>query len=476
MARLAAGLTGLTVGIGLLAVSLTAAAAVRGGPGTPGGSAVSLAAAAVAPTTITSHYSCDLSGYGSGLTPVTLSGTLTIPGTVVATEPLDISLATTASTALPASVVTALNGITEFAYAGSVTQKPAAPATSTATPPTPTASTTATATPTATPTPTTTATATPTASATPTTTASSSAVPLDGTAAAPATLSTIPTSTLSGAALFGLTGTAIIVTPAAKLTITPVTTTGALAAITCTTTDTARNVTVNVTPQTFGSTGPIYTCKESIAGVTDTIFLHVASGITDSGTRAVGKTETVTYTTPTFGAASWPDGTTRVDYTGSLPVTGAQPGKISLNQQIDLSAGELRLPGKLELTKAGTDQVAVPAKFTLAIDIADVTVPLTIGCTVNATPPPVQLSIAVSGAGGPGPTPSHTATSSPSATSTGTPGGQPQGSAAPSGAPDTGGGLGAASTVPMAVAGSAMAMGGAGLVLTAARRRRGRRA
>lgn len=469
MARLAAGLTGLTVGIGLLAVSLTAAAAPRGGPGAPGVSAVSLAAAAVAPTTITSQYSCDLSGYGTGLTAVKLSGTLTIPGTVVATEPLDISLATTASTALPASVVTALNGITEFAYAGSVTQKPAAEVTSTAAP-TPTNSTTATATAT----PTTTATATVTASATPTTTASSSAVPLDGTAAAPATLTTIPTATLNGAAIFGLTGTAIIVAPAPKLTITPVAATGALAAITCTTTDTARNVTVNVTPQTFGSTGPIYTCKESIEGASDTIFLHVASSITDSGKRTVGKTETVTYTTPTFGAESWPTDTTGVEYMGSLPVTGAQSGEVSLNQQIDLSAAELKLPGTLKLTKAGTDQVAVPAKFTLTINIGGLTVPLIIGCRINDSRPPVQLSIAVRDAGGPGPTPSHTAT--PSATSSGTPGGQPQGSAAPSGAPDTGGGLGAASTVPMAVAGSAMAMGGAGLVLTAARRRRGRRA
>lgn len=465
MARLTAGLTGLAVGIALLAVSLTAAAAPYGGSGTPGASALRLSAIAVAPTTITSQYSCDLSGYGSGIPAVTLSGKLTIPGSVVATQPLNITLETTASTALPAAVITALSGITEFAYAGSVTQKPAAEATSTATA-TPSVGSTATATPT------TTASVTPSASVTTTPGASSSAVPLDGTAVAPTTLSAIPTATLNGAAVFGLTGTGIIVAPAATLTITPVKSSGALAAITCTTTDAARNVTVNVTPQTFGTTGPLYTCKETLLGISDTFFLHVDGSITSSGTRTVGKTQTVTYTTPTFGSASWVRGTTRVDYAGSLPVTGAQPGKISLNQPIDMSARELKLPGKLKLTKAGTDRIEVPAKFTLTMDVAQLGVTITLSCTINGSPP-VGLSIAAR-AGSPGPTPSHSATSSPSATSTATPGGQPQGSAAPSGAPDTGGGLGPASTVPMALAGSVMAAGGAGLALTAVRRRRGR--
>jgi hypothetical protein len=250
---------------------------------------------------------------------------------------------------------------------------------------------------------------------------------------------------------------------------------GALAAITCTTTDAARDVPVTVTPETFGTSGPLYTCKERLADQTDTIFLHVAASITALGKRTVGKTETVTYTTPMFGAASWPPDTTSVDYAGSLPVTGAQPGKVSLNQEVDLSAAELKLPGKLKLTKAGADHIEVPAKFTLTMNLTELAIPFTLSCAIKATPPPIGLSIAVGAEGGPGPTPSHSATSSPSATSTAGNGGQPQGSAAPSGAPATGGGLGSAGTVPMAVAGSAMAMGGAGLVLTAARRRRGRR-
>jgi hypothetical protein len=457
MARLTAGLTGLAMGIALLAVSLTAAAAPRGGSGTPGASPVRFSAIAVAPTTITSQYSCDLSGYGSGIPAVTLSGTLTIPGSVVATEPLDISLTTTASTALPAAVVTALSGINEFAFSAGLTQKPADP--------------TSTATPTATPT----ATASPTPTATDTTPAASSPVPLDGVAPAPSTLTTVPTATLNGAAKFAVTGTGVIVAPATTLTIIPVKSSGALATITCKTTDAAKDVPVAVTPETFGTTGPLYTCKETVLGQSDTLLLHVDGRISASGKRAVGKTETVTYTTPTFGSASWLPGTTSVEYTGSLPVTGAQPGKISLNQKIDLSARELKLPGKLKLTKAGTDHVAVPAKFTLSMDVGELGLTVTLSCTISAAPPPVGLSFAVGASGSPGPTPSHTATSSPSATSTASPGGQPQGSAAPSGAPDTGGGLGAASTVPMALAGSVMAVGGAGLALTAARRRRGGR-
>ncbi|TVZ00698.1 hypothetical protein EAS64_35655 [Trebonia kvetii] len=154
-------------------------------------------------------------------------------------------------------------------------------------------------------------------------------------------------------------------------------------------------------------------------------------------------------------------------------MTGAQPGKISLNQPIDLSAQELKLSGTLKLSKAGTDHLEVPAKFTLTMHLAELAVPLTLSCTINSTPPPVGLSIAVTG-GSPGPTPSQGATSSASATSTAGPGGQPQGSAAPSGAPDTGGSLGVACNLPMAVAGGAMALGGLGLVLTARRRRSGR--
>ena len=75
--RLAVGLAACTMAaVTLLAPGIAAAAPSEGPTG--------FAATISTPKTVTSQYSCSLSGYGSGLQSVTLSGTLAFPASVPA--------------------------------------------------------------------------------------------------------------------------------------------------------------------------------------------------------------------------------------------------------------------------------------------------------------------------------------------------------------------------------------------------------
>lgn len=423
-----AGLTALTAALALMAVGGPAMAATAADPPPPAEGA-GIVAAAAAPTKITSHYSCDLSGYGTSIPAATLSATLTIPASVVAGSKLDVTLATTASDALPAAVLTALSGVTSFDVSADLTQQPGTGADA------------------------------------------SDSVALDGTSQAPATLTAVPAATATGTAEFDLTGTGVIVAPAHTLTITPHTSATTLAAITCTTTTATQDVKVSVTPQTIGTTGPLYACVESVAGTNvDTIDGHIPATITVSGTRTTGKTDTVTYQTGAFGP--WTETgasgvTVTVNVAASLPVTGAQSGQISMNQAIDPTSAVMKLSGKLALTKAGTDHIQLPKNMTITIAETSgaVTVTAKLSCTLTTTPTPVGLTFSVTKAAG-NPSPSTSPTPDPSTTSTQ--------SGIPTGAPDTGGGTGPGLGVGTAAVGGVIAVSGGGLVLVGRRRRRRR--
>jgi hypothetical protein len=314
--RAGAGLAVLAAALALLAAGRPALAAVRASDPPPD-TAAGVVAAAAAPTTITSKYSCDLTGYGASIPDATVSATLTIPASVVADSSLDVTLATTASDALPAAVVTALDGVTSFDVAGHATQQPG------------------------------------------TGTDATDPVALAGSATAPATLTALPAITATGTATFPLTGTGAIVAPVQQFTITPQTSDKALAAITCATTAASQDVKVVVSPETVGTSGPLYACVLSLAGTNlDTIDAHIASVITASGTRTTGKTDTVTYSTSAFGP--WEDSAAdgvSVTVAADLAVAGAQPGQIAISQAIDPTAAVMKLTGKLKLTKAGTDRI-----------------------------------------------------------------------------------------------------------------------
>ena len=296
-----------------------------------------------------------------------------------------------------------------------------------------------------------------------------SPVSVAGTAQAPATLTAVPAATATGSAEFTSPGSGVIMAPAPTLTIAPLIGAKALTAITCTTTDAIKNVKVTVTPPTIGTSGPLYACVLSVAGVgTETVDAHIPATITSSGARTTGKTDTVTYSTGAFGP--WTTGSSSVsvavNVATSLSVTGAEPGQISVNQAIDPTSAVLKVSGKLALTKAGTDHVLVPKKLTITIKETSgaITITGTYTCTLMTTPTPVGLTMSVTKAGG-SPLGSGSPAPTPTSTQTGV----------PVGAPDTGGGTASGVGVGAVAAGGVIAVSGGGLVLASRRRRVSRR-
>jgi hypothetical protein len=433
MPRAAASLAGtalsvVTVALALLAAGAPAMAATTAANPPPPIEGSGIVAAVTAPTTVTSKYSCDLSGYGASAPAATLSATVTIPASVAADSALRLTLATTASDTLPAAVLTALKGVTSFDVSAELAQQPGVANTV-------------------------------------------SGVSVAGTAKAPATLTAVPAATATGSAEFTDAGAGVIMAPAPTLTVTPLIGAKALTAITCTTTAAIQNVKVTVTPQIIGTSGPLYACVLSVAGVgSETVDAHIPATITSSGTRTTGKTDTVTYSTGAFGP--WTTGSTSVsvavDVATSLSVTGAQPGQISINQPIDPSSAVLKVSGKLALTKAGTDHILMPKKLAITIKETSgaVTITGTYTCTLTTTPTPVGLTMSVTkaagstlGSGSPTPTPTPTSTQA----------------GVPVGAPDTGGGTASGVGVRAVAAGGVIAVSGGGLVLASRRRRASRR-
>src|SRR5215469_4168061 len=110
---------GLCLGIAGLAVCFTALAP---GVASAAGGPLSFARVLTPPKTVTAQYSCDLSGYQSGLPPVSVSATVTFPGTAQTLVPVPVTLTTT-DVALPASVLSQLSGVVSFDLTTTVTAK-----------------------------------------------------------------------------------------------------------------------------------------------------------------------------------------------------------------------------------------------------------------------------------------------------------------------------------------------------------------
>jgi hypothetical protein len=414
--RLAVGITGLAVCFTALAPGLASAS---GGP-------LSMARLLTPPKTSTAQYSCDLSAYGSGLTPVSISATFTFPGSVQTLVPVPVTVTTT-SVALPASVLSQLSGVVSFDLSTTVKaqQKQL-----------------------------------------------SLSVPLSGQSSVSGTLTGLPAATAqpsdSQPLAFTLPGTGKIDVPASTVTFTPQTSSAALAPITCTTTATTQDIPVTVTLGVIGTKGPEYTCGVTALQVELEEFLaHIPMTVTESGNRTVGKTVMVRLAAGIGGP--YPAGTSALRFSADLPVLGAQRGQITMSEPItDLASPTTRASGKLRLTKAGTDRIQVPRKFKFTFNqtVSGTQVQFVLSCTIKTSPIPVGFTLKV--ANGHQPHPS----SSPSST---TSAGQPQGGGAPAGAPATGGGIGPGGAVAAAVGGLALMLSGAGLVLVAIRQRRRRR-
>ena len=412
LARLGAGIGGLAVCLTLLAPGVARA---DGGP-------LSFASMLAPPTTFTAQYSCDLSAYGSGIAPVTVSATVRVPKRAQTLVPVPISLKT-ASVALPSSVLGQLSGVVSFdltaTLAATKLQLPIP-------------------------------------------------VPLSGQNPVSGTLTGLPAATAQTSdahpVVFTVPGTWKIEVPARTLTFTPHTSAAALPAITCTTTATKRDIPVTVTLGVLGRTGPLYKCVVTLLHLDFEQFLvHIPMTVTASGKRTEGNTVTVRLVVGIGGP--YPPGTA-VRFSADLPVLGAQPGKIAMSEPItDLTSTVTRASGKLRLTKAGIDRILIPEKFTFKFTVSGngVSVPFVLTCTSKTSPAPVGVTLKVAkGHASPQPSSSPTPTSG---------GGQPQGSGTPSGAPSTGGGTGPGGDMAVAAGGLAMVLSGGGVVLVAARRR-----
>jgi hypothetical protein len=423
--------------IGGLAVCLTALtpglARADGGP-------LSFASMLARPTTFTAQYSCDLSAYGSGVAPVTLSATITVPGRAETLVPVPITLETT-SVALPPSVLSQLSGVVSFDLTATVTAKE----NQLASPPVPL----------------------------------SGQNPVSGTLTGlPAAIAKSSVTNLNQALIFPLPGTAKVEVPAPALTFLPHTSATALSPIICGTTAAKRDIPIAVTDGVIGPpTGPLYKCAITAANPAnhrkvelEEFLAHIPITVTVSGNRTTGNTVTVRLAAETLdlpGALAQAFGATSLGFSADLPVTGAQPGKIPLSEVItDLTGTTTRASGKLRLTKAGTDRILIPGKltFTFTASLAGNELSLAVTFTIETSPVPAGLRLQVAKAHAhPQPSGSPTPTGS---------GGQPQGSGTPSGAPGTGGGTGPGGDIVVAAGGAAMVVSGGGLLILGRRRRR----
>jgi hypothetical protein len=395
--------------------SATAATAARAITTTTGnGGPVSVVGVAANAKTFPVTYGCDLSAYGTGISPVTVSTTLAFPLTAYAGFPSIVELSSD-SAPLPAAVLTKLSGVTFFDISATATVKHATVA----------------------------------------------AAKLSGTAPVAGTLKGLPAGAAAGLVTFPAQGTAVVEVPAQNLTFTPHTATGALAPITCSTTAKTQDVTVDVKLLVVGTSGPLYECALKTGDVSETAGIRVPMAITLSGTQTTGTTDTVTLT---VGSGSGSSPAETVSFSSWLPVSGAQQGRITLARTVkNFTSDTLKVSGALRLTEPGTDRILVPQEF--AITAKQGTTSATITCAIKTKPVPVGLTVKVTKGSGAHPT------ASPTSTGTGN-GGQAEGSGTPSGAPDTGGGTGPGADLAAAAAGMVIVVSGGGLVALGRRRSR----
>jgi hypothetical protein len=206
-------------------------------------------------------------------------------------------------------------------------------------------------------------------------------------------------------------------------------------------------------PPPVKHTGPAYACRIYQSGL---INLSFPMTITVTGPNKVSGHDTVqlTIAPPQFASAQMHSAAAgggsppAIELTASLPVVGAQPGTLRVSGQNNPNAYRIRATGTLALTAAGRDRILLPTTFRVSFRLPHRTI-TAFACTLTARHDPAGATLTVAG----------------SATT--------NGSGTPLGAPNTGGGAGpGAVSMPLAVGGSAAVLAGAGLTLTALRRRR----
>jgi hypothetical protein len=430
--RLAGWLGAVTVLLAAAGV-LVAAGPARADSGPVAGLRMHFATAApqVTAKTVQASYSCDFSGYGSGIAPATVAAAYAVPDSWPVNNPAVVALATD-TLALPSQVTSQLGGVDSFQVLTTVQAQHATAATTTVT-----GDTTGTTLPTP--------------------------------------VTQVPQILSVGQVTFPAKGTGTVKLPPATMTITPFAGSTGKPNIICTTTTTAQNVSITV----GNATGSFYKCTLTVAGESAlTQSGTVNMTVTALGKRTVGATDTVTLSssdiaTNLVGLSDLPS-SIKADFSGSLPVTGAQSGSVKLTGTgSGGSSGPLKATGKLHLSKAGTIHLLLPQTFTITVTGQGVSAK--VSCTLQTSPAPTALTMSVAKAstspgsgthnGSSGSTQATSENSSTTTTGTGT----------PVGAPATGGGLGLMSgdTPAMAGASAALMAAGGALLLWARRRRTG---
>jgi hypothetical protein len=213
---------------------------------------------------------------------------------------------------------------------------------------------------------------------------------------------------------------------------------------------------------------PLYLCTQSTNPQAQWLW-SLPMRITASGPAAVGGTEHVTMTSgdTNFGAP-YPAGTLNARLTGSLPVSGAQPGSVRLTGKTGgTSSDPFTLSGVLLLTRTGTDVIHDASQFAFTVTSPSGSSTLTCDLVGDSAPAGLTLTVA------PGsPSPSASATGPGTGSAAG--GGDTAATGAvPAGAPNTGGGERPGSDLLPAGAGLALVLLG-GALWYAARRRAAR--
>jgi hypothetical protein len=288
---------------------------------------------------------------------------------------------------------------------------------------------------------------------------------------APAAVTTagdIPASSLTGKVTLAKVGTAVVGAPT-PLTILPLDAQGAqLTAITCHAIGQAPNgplkITVAAPPVPQPPATPVYSCTFSVTGQpSSSASGPIPMSLRVSGKLTTGSTDTITWVTPSIaqGGLGGPwTGASELVLQGSLPVTGAQHGSVTLFRATkDVGLTVLKVTGSLFLSQPGTTYVHLPSAVKLTVSGKGPnghTLTVVIACTSKS--PSVGLTLKVTGNPVQPPTTNGSATPVPTGTGT------------PVGAPNTGGGR-PASNLPLVAGGAALLAVGAGLAFTARRRR-----
>src|SRR5215469_10353813 len=276
------------------------------------------------------QYSCDFSGYGTGIAPATVAAQYEYADSWPANNPDDIFLTVPADSngtlALPQQVSSQLNGVNQFEVQATVSANNA--------------------------------------------TAATAAIDGFSTQTLPNPPTAVPQVVSEGQVTFAAQGTGTISLPPASITITPevadssgnITTSDA--AITCTTTTTAQDVTITVGT----ASGPFYMCTfndgSGAPSTTESGLINMT--VTASGPRTVGATDTVKLSSADLASSGvLPSGVTAT-FAASLAVTGAQSGSVSVTgPAVTTGSNPLVAKGTLSLSAAGTISLLLPQTLTI---------------------------------------------------------------------------------------------------------------